>query len=123
MSCQRAAAAAFTTSTTVNGIPTAVSVTTNGNARWSLGQKFPVYGGTGLNLRLEVTGIDADRQITSVGIIRAGRGYTAGDVVSNSEGDTFTIDTVGSATISGSTWATQYWGQRSVGDDNLSTES
>jgi len=111
------AAAAFTTSTTVGGIPTAVSVTTNGNARWSLGQKFPVYDGTGLNLRLEVTGIDADRQITSVGIIRAGRGYTAGDVVSNSEGDTFTIDTVGSATISGSTWATQFWGQRSVGDE------
>ena len=112
-----AAASAFTTSTTVSGIPTAVSVTSNGNARWSLGQKFAVYGGTGLNLRLEVTGIDANRQITSVGIVRAGRAYTAADVVSNNEGDTFTIDTVGSATISGSTWATQYWGQRTVGDE------
>ncbi len=107
----------MTTATTVNGIPTAVSVTSNGNARWSLGQKFAVYGGTGINLRLEVTGIDANRRITSVSIVRAGRAYTAADVVSNNEGDTFTIDTVGSATISGSHWATQYWGQRTVGDE------
>jgi hypothetical protein len=112
-----AAAAAYTTSTTVSGIPTAVSVTSNGNARWSVGQRFPVYGGTGINLRLEVTSVDANRQITGVSIIRAGQDYTAADVVSNLEGDTFTVDTVGSATISGSTWATQYWGQRTVGDE------
>lgn len=112
-----AAAAAYTTSTTVSGIPTAVSVTSNGNARWSIGQKFAVYGGTGLNLRLEVTSVNANRQITGVSIVRAGRNYTAADVVTNLEGDTFTIDTVGSATLSGSTWATQYWEQRTVGDE------
>ena len=112
-----AAAAAYTTSTTVSGIPTAVSVTSNGNARWSIGQKFPVYDGTGLNLRLQVTAINDDRQITAVSIVRAGRNYTAADVVTNLEGDTFTIDTVGSASLSGSTWATQYWGQRTVGDE------
>ena len=112
-----AAATAYTTSTTVSGIPTAVSVTSNGNARWSIGQKFAVYGGTGLNLRLEVTSVNANRQITGVSIVRAGRNYTAADVVTNLEGDTFTIDTVGSATLSGSTWATQYWGQRTVGDE------
>ena len=117
-----AAAAAYTTSTTVSGIPTAVSVTSNGNARWSIGQKFPVYDGTGLNLRLQVTAINDDRQITAVSIVRAGRNYTAADVVTNLEGDTFTIDTVGSASLSGSTWATQYWGQRTVGDE-VSAES
>lgn len=112
-----AAAAAYVGSTTVNGIPTAVSVTSNGNARWSIGQKFAVYGGTGKNLRLQVTSINAQRQITGVSIIRAGQDYTVADVVTNLEGDTFTIDTVGSATISGSTWADQFWGQRTVGDE------
>lgn len=112
-----AAAGAYTLSTTVSGIPTAVSVTSNGNARWSVGQKFAAYGGTGINLRLEVTSVNNDREITGVSIIRAGQDYTAADVVSNLEGDTFTIDTVGSATISGSTWATQFWSQRTVGDE------
>lgn len=111
------AAAAFVSSTTVTGIPTAVSVTSTGNARWSVGQRFAAYNGTGINLRLEVTSINAQREITGVSIVRAGQGYTALDVVENLEGDTFTIDTVGSATISGSTWATQYWGQRTVGDE------
>ena len=111
-----AAAASFVSSGTVNGVPTDVSVTTNGNARWSVGQKFAAYGGTGINLRLEVTAVNADRQITDVAIIRAGQDYTAADVVENLEGDTFTIDAVGSATISGSTWADQSWGQRTVGD-------
>lgn len=111
------AANAYTVSTTVNGIPTAVSVTSNGNARWNVGQRFAVYGGSGINLRLKVTSINAQKQITGVSIVRAGQDYTAADVVENNEGDTFTITTVGSATVSGSTWATQYWGQRTVGDE------
>lgn len=111
------AASAYVGATTVNGIPTAVSVTSNGNARWNVGQKFAVYGGTGINLRLRVTSINDQRQITGVSIVRAGQDYTALDVVSNNEGDTFTITTVGSASLSGSTWATQYWGERLVGDE------
>ena len=113
-----AAAATYVGSTTVTGIPTSVSVTSNGNARWNIGQKFAVYGGTGKNLRLQVTSINAQRELTGVSIVRAGQGYTAADVVSTLEGDTLTIDTVGSATISGSTWADQYWGQRTVGDED-----
>ena len=112
-----AAASAYTLSTTVNGIPQTISVTSNGIARWSIGQKFAVYGGSGINLRLKVTSVNAQRQITGVSIIRAGQGYTASDVVENNEGDTFTITSVASATISGSTWANQYWGQRTVGDE------
>jgi hypothetical protein len=110
------AAGSYVLSTTVTGIPTAVSITSNGSARWNIGQAFPVYGGSGINLRLRVTSVNAQRQITGVEIIRAGQGYTATNVVSNNQGDTFTITSVGSATISGSTWATQYWSQRTVGD-------
>jgi hypothetical protein len=112
------AASAYTSSTTVNGIPTAVSVTSTGYARWSIGQTFSVYGGTGFGLRLKVTSIDANRKITGVSIVRAGQDYTATDVVTNNEGDTFTITTVGFATISGSTWADQYWSPRTVGDED-----
>ena len=113
-----AAAAAFTTSTTVNGIPQTVDVTSNGNARWNVGQTFSVYdGGTGARLRLKVSSINANRQITGVTIARAGQGYSVNDVVHNNEGDTFTITSVASGTISGSTWATQYWNPRSVGDE------
>lgn len=110
------AAAAYVTSTTVTGIPTAVTITSTGNARWSVGQSFPVYGGSGINLRLEVTSVNSSRQITGVRISRAGQGYTALNSVSNAEGDVFQITTVGSATISGTSWATQFWENRSVGD-------
>ena len=47
----QAAAASYVLSTTVSGIPTAVSLTSNGAARWHIGQSFPVYGGSGINLR------------------------------------------------------------------------
>lgn len=115
-----AAANAYVTLTSVTGIPTAVSVTSNGTARWNIGQTFAVYGGTGINLRLKVTSINNNRQITGVEILRAGQGYTATDVVNNLEGDTFTITTVATQTLSGSTWADQFWGQRSVGDEDSS---
>lgn len=110
------AANSYVLSTTVSGIPSAVSVTSNGTARWIVGQTFPVYGGSGINLKLEVTSVSAQNQITGIKIARAGQGYTASNVVTNKEGDSFTITAVGSATISGSTWATQYWSQRTVGD-------
>jgi hypothetical protein len=114
------AASSYVLSTTVTGIPTAVSITSVGAARWNVGQAFPVYGGSGINLRLKVTSVNAQRQITGVQILRAGQGYTASNVVTNNQGDTFTITTVGSATISGNTWATQYWAQRTVGDEDSS---
>ena len=110
------AASSYVLSTTVSGIPTAVSITSVGNARWTVGQSFPVYGGAGINLRLQVTSVNAQRQITGIKILRAGQGYAATNIVSNNQGDTFTITAVGSATISGNTWATEYWSQRTVGD-------
>ena len=110
------AAASYVTSTTVTGIPTAVTITSTGNTRWSVGQSFPVYGGSGINLRLEVTSVNSSREITGIRISRAGQGYTALNSVSNAEGDVFQITTVGSATISGTSWATQFWENRSVGD-------
>jgi len=111
-----AAAGSYVTSTTVTGIPSAVSVVSTGNARWDIGQSFPVYGGSGINLRLEVTSINSSKEITGIKISRAGQGYTALDSVTNAEGDTFQITTVGSATVPGTTWATQYWTDREVGD-------
>ena len=110
------AANAFTTSTTVNGIAVTASVTSTGYARWNVGQYFHAYGGSGKNIRLEVTGVDANKSITSVSVTRGGQDYTLNDVVTNNQGDTFTITSIGSAPISGSTWATQYWEQRTVGD-------
>jgi hypothetical protein len=112
------AASSYVTSTSVNGIPTDVSVTSNGAARWNVGQTFSCYGGTGQHLRLRVTSTNASRQITGVAIERAGQDYTAADVVNNLEGDTFTINTVATQTLPGTTWATQYWQQRQVGDEN-----
>lgn len=110
------AAGSYVTSTSVSGIPTAISITSTGNARWTIGQSFPVYGGSGFNLRLEVTSVNVNREITGVRIVRAGQGYTASNVVTNSEGDTFTITSVGTATIPGTSWATQFWADRYVGD-------
>lgn len=111
------AANAFVTSTSVSGIPTAVSVTSNGISRWNIGQTFAVYGGTGKNLRLRVTSVNpTTNAITGVDIIRAGQGYTATNVVTNLLGDSFTINTVATQTISGETWATNYWQERTTGD-------
>lgn len=112
------AANSYVTSTTVNGIPTAVNVVSTGNARWDVGQAFPVYGGSGINLRLEVASVNSNREITGVIISRAGQDYTALDSVTNAEGDVFEITSVGSASIPGTTWATQYWADRLVGDLN-----
>ena len=112
------AASSYVTSTSVSGIPTSVSVISNGTGRWNIGQMFSCYGGTGAHLRLRVTGVNASRQITSVAIARSGQGYTALDVVNNLEGDTFTINAVATQTLPGTTWATQYWEQRLVGDEN-----
>jgi hypothetical protein len=112
-----AAANAFVSSTSVTGIPTAVSVTSTGNMRWNIGETFAVYGGTGKNLRLRVLGINATtKAITNVEIVRAGQGYTATNVVTNLNGDSFTITTVATQTISGETWATNYWQERATGD-------
>jgi hypothetical protein len=111
------AASAFVSSTSVTGIPTAVSVTSTGVSRWNIGQTFPVYGGTGKNLRLRVTSVNPTTfAITGVDIIRAGQGYTATNVVTSPYGDTFTITTVATQTISGETWATNYWQPRTTGD-------
>jgi hypothetical protein len=111
------AAGSYTLSTSVAGIPTTVSVVSNSHITWDVGQTFAAYGGTGFNLRLRVEAVDANGQITSVSIARAGQDYTALDQVNNAEGDVFQIDTVVTDTISGDTWADQYWKDRVVGDE------
>ena len=195
-----ASAIATPSTATVTGVPSAVSILTSGNGRYAVGQSFPVYGGTGLNLRLKVTATRTDTvntdytwsvsstnyverivytsgvqevkwylngsvfRITStddsftignitysklgsytnvtpsgptvaiqqqaglrattvttgvidaVTISRAGRAYTALDVVSNAEGDTFRVVTVASVTQSVDGVAKLFWKPRAVGD-------
>jgi len=54
--------------------------------------------------------------INGVTISRPGKGYTAGNVVTSEFGDTFTINTVGTATGTVDQAANQYWNNRVVGD-------
>jgi hypothetical protein len=189
------------TTATVTGVPSAVTILTSGNGRYAVGQSFPVYGGTGLNLRLKVTATRTDTVnndfpwsvsstsyverivytngsqlvkwysngtvfqttatdssftlgnitfsrlgsytnvapsdpsiviqqqaglrattvvsgiIDGVTISRAGRNYTALDVVTNAEGDTFRIDTVASVTQSVDAVGKLFWQPRVVGDE------
>jgi len=192
-------AGSITPTANVTGVPTAVSITTSTNGRYSIGESFPVYGGSGLNLRLRVTDIRTDNVITNytysgasvnfieksvfadnsvtvtwylnnqvqritstdssiqinnltiskfgayttvttaagavltqragvttdaeypgringVEISRAGRGYTASNVVTSDQGDTFTINTVATVTQAIDSWADNWWQNRNVGD-------
>jgi hypothetical protein len=56
----QASATATPSTATVSGVPQSVSILTSGNGRYAVGQSFPVYGGTGLNLRLRVTATRTD---------------------------------------------------------------
>jgi hypothetical protein len=197
----QAEAAAITPTASVTGVPSSISITTSTNGRYSIGQSFPVYGGTGLNLRLRVTAIRTDTVITNfaysgssinfveksifpdnstvvtwyfnnsvqritstdspitinnlvasifgtytnvatvpgavvtqrvgltttaefpgridgVEVSRSGRGYTALDVVSSDQGDTFTIGSVATVTQAIDQWADNWWQDRKVGDLN-----
>jgi hypothetical protein len=44
-----------TQTTTLTGVPTAITITNNTKGTYRVGESFPVYGGTGKDLRLEVT--------------------------------------------------------------------
>ncbi len=195
-----ASAIATPATASVTGVPSGLTILTTGNGRFAVGQSFPVYGGTGLNMRLKVTAVRTDLivnnfawapspatyvekvvsitgaqiytwysggvpfQVTStdssftignlefsilgsyntvpsgdpnvalrqqagltvtatipgvidgVTISRSGRGYTALDVVSNAEGDTFRIDTVATVTQTVDGIGKQFWKPRVVGD-------
>jgi hypothetical protein len=110
-------AGSATVTSTVAGIADVVSVATNTKGRYSIGQTFPVYGGTGLNLRLRVLSVDNDGRILTVEPSRGGRAYTASDVVSSLEGDTFTINTVVSRTETIDNLGLKFWEERQAGDD------
>lgn len=193
-----AEASAITPTASVTGVPTSVSITTSDKGRYSVGQSFPVYGGTGLNLRLRVTAVRTDNVITNytysgasvnyieksiypdnsvvvtwylnnvvqritsnddpitinnltvslfgsytpvatapgavvtqragvttdaeypgridgIQISRTGRSYTATDVVTSEQGDTFTINTVATVTQQIDAWADNWWQNRKVG--------
>lgn len=109
-------ALAQTTSTTITGVPTAVSVTSGTNGYYATGTSFWVTGGTGNSLRLRVLTTDQDGHVTSVEVSRGGSGYTATDIVTNEFGDTFTITSVGSATAYADQLGEQYYKARVVGD-------
>jgi hypothetical protein len=196
-----AEAAAITPTASIAGVPSAVTITTSNKGRYSVGESFPVYGGTGINLRLRVTAIRTDNVVTNytysgssvnfversvypdnsvvakwylngtviritsndnpisinnltisklgsytpvtlapgaviteragvttdaefpgridgVQISRAGRAYTANDVVISEQGDTFTITTVATVTQTIDAWADNWWQDRIVGDEN-----
>ena len=111
------AAGSATETTTVGGVVSTVTVTTNTRGRYAVGQTFPVYGGTGINLRLRVLSIDSDGRALSVEPSRGGRGYTAADVVTSIDGDTFTVATVASVTQTIDNLGLKFWEDKTVGDD------
>lgn len=54
--------------------------------------------------------------IDQISIQQAGQGYTATNLVSNTAGDTFTINTVNTASLEGDKLRLNYWKYREVGD-------
>lgn len=112
------AASIVTPTASVTGTVSTVSVTTNTRGRYEVGQTIPVYGGTGLNLRLRVLSTNVDGRVLTVEPSRVGRGYTALDVVTSLDGDTFTINTVVTVTQSVDGMASEFWENRKVGDDD-----
>jgi hypothetical protein len=116
-SLTEAAAGAATQTDTVTGVVETVTVDTNTKGRYAVGQTFPVYGGTGINLRLRVLSIDTDGRVLTVEPSRSGSGYTATDVVTSIDGDTFTVDTVTSITQVIDNLGLKFWENKSVGDD------
>jgi hypothetical protein len=103
-------------STTVNGIAKTVSVTTNSGGFYAAGVSFWTAGGTGNSLRLRVTSTDQDGRVTGVEVSRGGSGYTASDVVYNEYGDTFTINSIASATVYADSLGKKFYRTRLVGD-------
>ena len=79
--------------------------------------QFGSFGNVGGQLRSGVTiTVTTTNVIDEVTIQEAGQNYTALDVVTNVEGDTFTINTVTSENKVGDITALQYWKPREVGD-------
>jgi hypothetical protein len=56
--------------------------------------------------------------IDTISIAKSGQGYTASNVVTSLSGDTFTITTVGTASLNGDDLASNFWKFREVGDDD-----
>jgi len=54
--------------------------------------------------------------ISAISVVQAGQGYTAGNVVQNTAGDTFTIVSVNTAPVQGDNSRLKYWKYRDVGD-------
>jgi hypothetical protein len=65
----------------------------------------------GLKIEERITGL-----ISAISIVQAGQGYTATNLVSNTAGDTFTIDSVNTAPLEGDNSRLFYWKYREVGD-------
>ncbi len=68
-------------------------------------------------LRAGITSIQTTNGvIDAISIQQAGQGYTASNVVSNTAGDSFTINTVNTASLEGDANRLNFWKYREVGD-------
>jgi hypothetical protein len=108
----------FTTYTWfVNGVQigqTSTPTLTVGNKVYSPNGTFATINNTlraGITTTTTTTGV-----IDTVRIQQAGQGYTAGNTVTSTAGDTFTIVSVNTANLGGDDTRLKYWKPRVVGD-------
>jgi hypothetical protein len=102
--------------TTTTGLTAAANVSslTIGDSVYTFNGAFQTVGNEtrcGLTKTTTLNGI-----INTVSIIQAGQGYTTGNTVTNASGDSFTLNTVSTQTVTGDTVTGKYWKNRSVGD-------
>jgi hypothetical protein len=93
---------------------TSATTLTVGNKVYTINGAFQTISGqsrAGITRVTTTTGI-----INSVGIVQAGQGYTASNIVTNTSGDTFQIATVTTQTLTGDEVRLRYWKNREVGD-------
>lgn len=98
------------------GTVSSVTVLSSTRGSYLAGQTFYAKGGSGVNLRLRVVRTDVNGNITAVEPVRAGRAFTAGNVVTNEFGDTFTVASIATVTTKVDPFAQLYWVDRQVGD-------
>lgn len=87
---------------------------TVGNKVYTINGSFQTINNTsraGLTITTTTTGV-----IDTVRIQQAGQGYTAGNTVTSTIGDTFTVVSVNTANLSGDNSRLNYWKPRVVGD-------
>jgi hypothetical protein len=84
--------------------------------KYYVGQSFPVYGGSGINLRLRVQSVNSQGRVTAVSIARPGRNYSIGPVTARN-GDTFQVTGIESREFTAPAFASNWWKSRAVGSE------